>query len=227
MKILGIFKYIWPQITYISVIIIIILVLPVKTIFTITLAIVAISLWYKLLNEVHTLKKPSPLDWLKTTLKTALTSFILLVLYKGAGFLGYAALLALIIIIVAWKIKQGWKIYDAVTKWGADRIRGRTNEEFDFEKVIKDEKETRRESKRTNGEDVVNKGRQGSYETHKEESITDDSVLKDSKEALPQVQVVDIPPSPTREESLQEPLVCNLQKNVGVRRKSFKRKVKL
>ena len=59
----------------------------------------------------------------------------------GLGWFGaVGALLAPIIILLAiagWKIKQNWKVYDAVTTWCAERIKGKHKKDFNLAEAMK------------------------------------------------------------------------------------------
>jgi hypothetical protein len=62
-------------------------------------------------------------------------------LYRLAGLGGvvgvFAVSILLLVFFVAWALYQNWKVYDAVTSWGAKRIKGKTKDDFDLAEVLK------------------------------------------------------------------------------------------
>jgi hypothetical protein len=130
-KVLPILKSLMPQIILVAIIYIVLILLPNRNIISINLAIITLILMYKLYNNINQHQNPKPFDWLKTTLTTAswVTAFI--IIYSLLGKLGIIGAIILIIILVAWRIIKGWKLFNYTTKWGADMLHG-NKEDFDI-----------------------------------------------------------------------------------------------
>lgn len=62
-------------------------------------------------------------------------------LYKLMGLWGVIASatfgVLILFIFAGFSIYQNWKVFDAVTTWGAKRIRGKTKKDFDLKEVLK------------------------------------------------------------------------------------------
>jgi hypothetical protein len=138
-NIIGILKALAPQIILIITMYIIIILLPNKNIVSLTLAVLCPVLLYKLNNEMNNKTKPKILDWTKTILITSSWIIIFTVLYGLMGGLGIIGAAALIIIIVAWRIIKGWKLYSYTTKWAAEALHGKKTD-FDIKQMSDDPK---------------------------------------------------------------------------------------
>jgi len=106
-------------------------------IISITLSVLVWTLYFKLLSEIEEDEKPTPVSWLKTILFTSSVTVGLLLLFVWLGGFGIIGLVLIILGLAAWRIKSNWRLYDAVTTWGAERIKGEHTEVFDVEKAIK------------------------------------------------------------------------------------------
>lgn len=104
----------------------------------IVLVILFWNLTFKLWREIEYREVPSLKGWFKSiVLNITITIFF----YYFILFLGGYGLLGLSIILLAFavlRIWQNWKLYDAVTTWGAERITGRSDKSFNIEEVLKD-----------------------------------------------------------------------------------------
>ena len=102
--------------------------------------ILTILIWIFLFKLADKSETPQAKDWLiKTPLQIALPIFILYYAYQWLGGFG---LIGLIIILLGWAaylIISQWKIYNAVTLWGARVVRSK--EKRNFIKYYKDEVE--------------------------------------------------------------------------------------
>lgn len=112
----------------------VLIILPVKNLLTINLAILSCVLTFKLFRE-----KPNPKAWLRAGLSAFswTTSFYLLASY--AGFLGVLAVPVAILLVAAWRIWRGRKLFMYTVDWGVSRVKGE-KKEFDFREVDKNEK---------------------------------------------------------------------------------------
>jgi hypothetical protein len=55
------------------------------------------------------------------------------------GELGIIGAILIIIILVAWRIIKGWKLYSYTTKWAAEALHGKKTD-FDINKITDDPK---------------------------------------------------------------------------------------
>jgi uncharacterized membrane protein len=78
---------------------------------------------------------------LKKHLITIVFMSVLYLLYKVVGLWGTLSTFLLGILILLFfagmSIYQNWNVYDAVTTWGAKRIKGQTKKEFDLKEAMK------------------------------------------------------------------------------------------
>jgi hypothetical protein len=78
---------------------------------------------------------------LKKHLITIVFMSVLYGLYKVVGLWGTLSTFLLGILILLFfagmSIYQNWNVYDAVTTWGAKRIKGQTKKEFDLKEAMK------------------------------------------------------------------------------------------
>jgi len=97
--------------------------------------------------------EPDLKRWIKSTSFTAAFVFIIWAAYQLAGFYGVVGLTLIGFLVmgffVAATLYSNWKLYNAVTTWGAMRIKGRTKEPFKLNEVIKHENKKRRKTKRS------------------------------------------------------------------------------
>jgi hypothetical protein len=61
-----------------------------------------------------------------------------------AGMVGLWGFLLLTLALAAWKIYQGWELFDTSTKWMADKVWGRTTTDYNVFEVLANEQETSR-----------------------------------------------------------------------------------
>lgn len=115
---------------------ILLLTTPVINILTINCILIITTLSQKIYWSIRLKQKPSPSFWLVLILKTIGWTSLFFLLWTIAGIFGIIGFGIFVIIIVAFKIYQGWNLFDTYTDWAAARIWGRTKEGFDFEKVI-------------------------------------------------------------------------------------------
>jgi hypothetical protein len=114
--------------------------LPNKNFFTLALTVLVYSYGFDLFT-----RKPKFSRWLKNFATTSSVFLVMAAIYFFFGLFGLGStILAGLVVLVLWVVYLlwvQWDTYDAVTSWGADRITGKTKENFDLEKVIKDAKD--------------------------------------------------------------------------------------
>ena len=54
-----------------------------------------------------------------------------------SGYFGILGLIILTLLLAAWRLYKGWKLFNNYTSWAAKRLWGKTKKNFDFKKVIK------------------------------------------------------------------------------------------
>lgn len=104
---------------------------------SVTLSVLVWTLYFKLLREVEEGEKPLLLSWLRTIFFTSIVTVGLLLLFVWVGGFGILGLILILVGLAVWRIASNWRLYDAVTTWGAERITGKHDEVFDIEKAIK------------------------------------------------------------------------------------------
>jgi hypothetical protein len=124
-------KSLMPQLILVLTIYIVLLTLPSRNIISINLTIITIILMYKLYNNINNKQTPKPLEWIKTTLTTSAWTTGFIILYTLLGGYGLIGFISIIIILVAWRIIKGWKLFNYTTKWGANILHGK-KEDFDI-----------------------------------------------------------------------------------------------
>lgn len=132
-----VWRLLWRQILQTVLIIITISSLVYVNVVSITLSVLVWTLYFKLLREVEEGEKPMLVYWLRTILFTSGITVGLLLLFVWLGGFGIIGLILILISLAAWRIISNWKLYDAVTTWGAERIKGEHTEVFDIEKAIR------------------------------------------------------------------------------------------
>jgi amino acid transporter len=138
-NILGLIKPLIPQIVLISIIYLVLLLIPNKNLVSINLAILAPVLLYKLWE-----RKPELKDWAKAIIITICwtSGFLILfqLLYQLSGLWGIFGLIITLILIIAFRIIKGWKLFAYTVNWGANILHGRP-EDFDVSKLSPEKKE--------------------------------------------------------------------------------------
>ena len=140
MKITELLIFVWELVKYsvlrTILIILTIIFLPSISIFTIMLSTLVWIYLFDLWKGA-----PTPKSWVKKFLYTFSVFLVLAVAYYLFGFLGlFGAAAGTIIILLSFAsfaIWQNWKVFDAVTSWGAERVKGKHKKSFDIKKVIK------------------------------------------------------------------------------------------
>lgn len=132
----GVFRLVWRQVLLTILTLVTIMLLPNKTVVSIGLAVLT---WQYLLLLFST--KPKPKQWVFTLLFTAAFFLAFGLLSWALGFAGAVGVLlapiVIILLLVVWKLWENWALYDAVTTWGAERLRGKHKREFDLDGVVK------------------------------------------------------------------------------------------
>lgn len=84
--------------------------------------------------KIYVREKPVLKAWIKTILVTVAWTTGIILLYELLGGLGIIGGIIIILVIVAIRIKKGWKLYSYTTKWGADYLRGK-KKDFDVQQL--------------------------------------------------------------------------------------------
>ena len=99
----------------------------------ILLCILVSDLYWKIrLLEAYTLK-----SYLIMFFKTLFWLNFFMALIYVSGYFGIIGLILLTLILAAWRLYQGWDLFDSYTSWAAKRLWGKTKKNFDFKKVMK------------------------------------------------------------------------------------------
>ena len=138
---LFVFRLLWRQILQTLLIIITLSSLITNlNIVTINLTILTWVLSFKLVKEASDNDKPILYDWIKTIiLSVVVTSFfvLLFIFFGGYGLLG---LIIVMFLMATHVIYNNWRLFDKATTWGAERVKGLHNENFNFEEALKENK---------------------------------------------------------------------------------------
>jgi hypothetical protein len=128
-----------------AILIIVSLVFVPRNLFSIIFTIIFINTVIDVLTDKELTLKKTLKRWLFTII---FFSTMGLVYYIGGlwGVIGLGiAGISVTILILAYTLHANWAVYDAVTTWGAKRIKGKTKKDFDLNEVMKNEQ--RRKSK--------------------------------------------------------------------------------
>ena len=121
--------------------IITILYLPTKSLLTIWLTVCTYAYLFHLFSG-----KPKISRWLQIGLGSFIVFYGIAAIYYFFGLWGtIGTITAAVLIMIAYAvyvIASNWKIYNSVTTWGAERIRGKHKKEYNLEEVLD---ETRRD----------------------------------------------------------------------------------
>lgn len=126
-------KQLLPGIGKALLLIVLFLILPVKNILTTNLLVLSWVLTFKLRTEIMSKVNPLPREWFVICLKTLVITNLFLVLWWAAGYLGLIGLLLISLALGAWRIYTGRELFNQFTTWAADRLWGRTKEDFKME----------------------------------------------------------------------------------------------
>lgn len=107
-------------------------------IITVVLSVLVWRLVFKLWKEIDDGEKPVFYSWLGVILFTSGITLLLYLLFYFIGGYGFVGLLIFLLGMAGVRIWQNWKLYDAVTTWGAKRIKGEVVESFNIEEVLTD-----------------------------------------------------------------------------------------
>jgi hypothetical protein len=113
--------------------------LPVHNLITINLAVITTTTSYRLYWEIRLKELPRLKEYLTTLVKTVFWVSTFYIAYVLAGGMGLWGILILSIVIAAWKIYQGWTLFDTSTKWMADKIWNRTTDDYNLLEALTNE----------------------------------------------------------------------------------------
>jgi hypothetical protein len=106
------------------------------TFFKVLMTILIVNTLFEILQDTLTLKK-----WVKTSVITSLLIGLIYGTYRLAGFFGIVGIaIASVVVLLSMLVfilYNNWKLYDAVTTWGAERVRGKHKREFDLKEAMK------------------------------------------------------------------------------------------
>ena len=88
--------------------------------------------WKIRLLETYTLK-----NYITFLIKTILIINFFMALIYISGYFGILGLIILTLLLAAWRLYKGWKLFDSYTSWAAKRLWRKTKKNFDFKKVLK------------------------------------------------------------------------------------------
>lgn len=131
-----VFGLLWRQILQSVLIILSISMLTYRNLVSITLCIVLWVCLFKLWREVEESNKPVLKEWFWMITRSVVFTLVLLLLFLWLGGYGIIGLVVTLLVLAVWRIWSNWKLFDAVTTWGAERIKGEHKENFDIEKVV-------------------------------------------------------------------------------------------
>lgn len=94
------------------------------------LTMLVVNLSFKLFDDV-----PNPKVWLSSIGVTVFVTSVLFWFFKWFSGYGLLGVVFGLLVLVGYKIYQGWSMFDMVTTWGAERIRGKHSKGFDFDKL--------------------------------------------------------------------------------------------
>lgn len=94
-------------------------------------------LLFKLWKDHRNFKKPVFKEWAWMVFNTSIVLVVLWYLQKWLGNYGVLGLIVLVLGLALWRVWRGRKLFNAFTTWSADRLKGRTKEEFEFKEEYK------------------------------------------------------------------------------------------
>lgn len=97
---------------------------------TIVLTMLVVNLVFKLFKEV-----PEPKEWLRSIIITVVVVSVFYWLVYWLGAYGLVGSIVILFLFAGWRIYEGWFLFDAITTWGAERLKGKHKKNFDIEKV--------------------------------------------------------------------------------------------
>lgn len=210
----DVFSLVWKQIVQAALIIITYGALPSRNLITLVLTILIYTYVFNLLfSEGH----PSLKKWLVVypSLTLAITSGFYL-LYSWAGAFGILGLTLVLCAIAALRIYQSWALFDAVTSWGADRLKDKHKEAFDIQKVV--DSEQRRDTQ-TNGS---SDNKRQEAESNEQPCLDVQSVSVLSETPMPQLSGSSPEGRPEGENIATGPVVQDVQGSIRKRTKKVK-----
>lgn len=119
--------------------IIIVVTLPVLDLITINLAVITTTLAHRLYWEIRLTSPPVPKDYAVSTIKLVFWVSIFYTAWLLAGQAGLWGIIILSVVIAAYKIYQGWTLFDTSTKWMADKIWNRTTNDYNLLEALTNE----------------------------------------------------------------------------------------
>ena len=118
--------YIWKPALQ-SILIVVLLLFVERNLITIILSVVCVNLLFKLFDG-----KPVVRDWFNSVFWAVVivSSIYLIVFWLGAY--GLVGSVLIVLLLAGYKIYLGWDAFDKVTTWGAERLIGKHNKNFDL-----------------------------------------------------------------------------------------------
>jgi hypothetical protein len=190
--------------------------LPVHNLITINLAVITTTTSYRLYWEIRLNELPRPKEYLTMLVKTVFWVSVFYIAYVLAGGMGLWGILILSVVIAAWKIYQGWTLFDTSTKWMADKIWNRTTNDYNLLEAL-----TNEQGNSTTNVREDTHGTPGQNENVKEESSSNTSQpqpLPASKEELQEVSQYHTRVSKPRKRSTKKQAVPIVSEDLGTRK---------
>jgi len=121
------------DIIFYAVLMMLVLVYPYNSLIELILIVVLPLLLFKLWKDHKVYhKSPVPREWLLLVFNTSMVLVVLWYLTKWLGGFGLLGLAVLVVGLALWRVWKGRKLYNSFTRWSADRLKGKTKEDFSF-----------------------------------------------------------------------------------------------
>jgi len=120
-----------------SIIVIVLLLSIERNYITILLTIISVNLYFKLTDSLIYKEKPIIKEWFNSIFWTIIIVSAIYFVVFLLGAYGLIGSILIVLIIAGYKIYLGWDAFDKVTTWGAERLKGKHNKNFNLEEVKK------------------------------------------------------------------------------------------
>lgn len=127
-------KQLLPGAVRLILLLVLFVIMPVKSLISINLLTLCWVFVYKLHQEIVSDIKPLPKEYFWTFLKTLIFTNLFLALWAVAGLLGIIGFITVSIILALVSIYRGRDLFNQYTSWAANRLWGRTKEDFKYRK---------------------------------------------------------------------------------------------
>lgn len=212
-------KLVWKPLALSIVAIIGIALIPNKNLLTINLFMLSFVLTTELLNKN---RKPDPKRWLMLSGKTMLAVSGFLILWSWLGVFGLFGIILGILLLAAFRIWQGWELFDAATSWGARRLKG-SNEDLDLTRVALDGKSKNEGIGSTDAKKSFRRRDKGGSE----QSFEPVGVVKNCEEVVQTLQEHGVQAVGERGEVQKGSVVCDVSDDIRKKRGRSKKAVKV